>query len=180
MNAINADKHDRPSKKGELLWVKRLCLTEDDRDRLVSGKWLHGSLTNAAQNLLREKFVSEKGLQDTITKETSWKPVHGEFVQILHIGKSHWLTLSNKQCPSGTVRVYDSIKGAIPADTKIHHYALPGKAELELEVMDVDLQVNGDDCGLNAIATAYELCAGNDPTDITTNLVWGGHYFALI
>ena len=81
--------------------------------------------------------------------------MHREFVQILHVGKSHWLTVSNKQCPSGTVRVY----------------ALPGEAELELEVMDVDLQVNGDNCGLHAIATAYKLCAGNDPTGITTNLV---------
>ena len=151
--------------------LKDFALQEDDRDRLVSGKWLNGSLTNATQNLLREKFVSEKGLQDTITKKPSWKPVHREFVQILHVGKSHWLTVSNKQCPSGTVRVYDSIKGAIPADTKIHHYALPGEAELELEVMDIDLQVNGDNCGLHAIATAYKLCAGNDPTGITTNLV---------
>ena len=56
---------------------------------------------------------------------------------------------------------------------------MAGAAELELEVMDIDLQVNGDDCGLHAIATVYELCAGNDPTGITTNLVWGGHYFCL-
>ena len=41
------------------------------------------------------------------------------------------------------------------------------EAKLVLEVMDVDLQVNGDDCGLHAIATAYELRAGNDPTGIT-------------
>ena len=80
-----------------------------------------------------------------------------------------WQSATN--CLSGTVCVYDSIKGAIPAEAKIHHYALPGEAEFELEVMDVDFQVNGDDCGLHAIATTYELCAGNDPTGITTNLV---------
>lgn len=150
------------------MWVRRLCLTEDDRNRLASGKWLNGSLINAAQNLLREKFANEKGLQDTISKETSWKPVHGEFVQILHVGKSHWLTVSNKHCPSGTVCVYDSTKGGIPADAKIQVAAIVRcqEAELVLEVMDVDLQINGDDCGLHAIATAYELCAGNDPTGI--------------
>ena len=95
--------------------------------------------------------------------------MHGEFVQILHVGKSHWLTVSNKQCPSGTVCVYDRIKGAIPADTKIQVAAIMRcqEAELVLEAMDVDLQVNGDDCGLHAIATAHELCAGNDPTGIT-------------
>ena len=95
--------------------------------------------------------------------------MHGEFVQILHVGKSQWLTVSNKQCPSGTVRIYDSIKRAIPADTKIQVAAIMRcqEAELVLEVMDVDLQVNGDNCGLHAIATAHELCAGNDPTGIT-------------
>ena len=41
------------------------------------------------------------------------------------------------------------------------------EAELVLEVIDIDLQVNGDDCGLHTIATAYELCSGNDPTGIT-------------
>ena len=36
-----------------------------------------------------------------------------------------------------------------------------------LEVMAVDLQISGSDCGLRAVATVYELCAGNDPTGIT-------------
>jgi len=34
--------------------------------------------------------------------------------------------------------------------------------------MDVDLQISGSDCGLHAVATVYELCAGNDPTGITS------------
>jgi len=41
------------------------------------------------------------------------------------------------------------------------------EAEIVLEVTDVDLQISGSDCGLHAVATAYELCAGNDPTGIT-------------
>ena len=42
-------------------------------------------------------------------------------------GSSRWkepLTDSQQQCPSGTVRVYDSIKGAIQADTKIQVAAI--------------------------------------------------------
>ena len=41
------------------------------------------------------------------------------------------------------------------------------EAEIMFEVMDVDVQINGSDCGLHTVATAYELCAGNDPTGIT-------------
>jgi len=83
--------------------------------------------------------------------------------------KSHWLTVSNKHCPRSTICVYDSTKGAITADTKnqvaaVMHYK---EAEIVLEVMDVDLQISSSDCSLHAVATAYELCAGNDPTGIT-------------
>ena len=46
----------------------------------------------------------------------------------------------------------------------IMHYK---EAEIMFEVMDVDVQINGSDCGLHAVATAYKLCAGNDPTGIT-------------
>jgi len=50
--------------------------------------------------------------------ETSWKSVQGEFVQVLHVDKSHWLTVRNKHCPPGTTCVYDSTEGAVTADTK--------------------------------------------------------------
>ena len=34
--------------------------------------------------------------------------------------------------------------------------------------MDVDFQISGSDCSLHAVATAYKLCAGNNPTGITS------------
>ena len=43
------------------------------------------------------------------------------------------------------------------------------EVEIVLEVMDVDLQISSSDCGLQAVATAYELCAGNDPHGNTIN-----------
>ena len=113
-----------------------------------------------------KKFPNEKRLQDTIIAK---KSVQGEFIQVLHVGKSHWLTVSNKHCPPGTICVYNSTKGAITADAKnqvvtIMHYK---EAEIVLEVMDVDLQISGSDCSLQAMATAYKLCASNVPTAIT-------------
>jgi len=40
------------------------------------------------------------------------------------------------------------------------------EAEIVLEVMDVDLQISSNDGSLLAMATAYKLCAGNDPTEM--------------
>jgi len=113
-------------------------------------------------------------IQYTIAKETSWKPVQGGFVKVLHVRKSHWLTVSNKHCPPGTTCVYDSTRGATTADTKnqvaaiMHSLQGSGDCAWRLEVMAVDLQISGSDCGLHAVTTVYELCAGNDPTGITS------------
>ena len=141
---------------------------EADKERLVSGRWLNSSLINASQKLLKKKFTTQKGLQDTVAKETSWKPVEGEFVQVIHIKHCHWVTVSNKFCPPATVRVYDSAPSVITADTKFQIAAMLQckEAKLVIETMMMDQQVNGDDCGLHAVASAYELCAGKDPTSI--------------
>ena len=60
--------------------------------------------------------------------------------------------VSNKHCPPGSVCVYT--KGAITANTKTQVAAIMHFKEAEI-VLEVDL---------HAVATAYELCAGNDPT----------------
>ena len=73
--------------------------------------------------------------------------------------------VSNKHCPLGNICVYNSIyKGCY-----YRRYREPGgcyykEVQIVLEVTDVDLQISGS---LHAVATAYELCAGNNPTGIT-------------
>jgi len=83
----------------------------------------------------------------------------GKFVQVLHVGKSHWLMVSNKHCPPGSVCVYT--KGAITANTKNQVAAIMHFKEAEI-VLEVDL---------HAVATAYELCAGNDSTTSHGNTI---------
>ena len=80
-------------------------------------------------------------------------------------------------CPSASCRnepfcslcVYESTKVVITTDTKNQIAAIMRykEAEIVIEVMDADLQINGTDCGLHALAMAYELCAGNNPTGVT-------------
>ena len=80
---------------------------------------------------------------------------------------SHWLTISTINCLPGRVNIYDSLVGKnVTLDTKVQiarllHTPLP---EITLHVMNIEQQSNGSDCGLYVIATALEVCAGNDPT----------------
>ncbi len=88
------------------------------------------------------------------------------FVQVLHVRKNHWLTVSSRGCEKGVVRLYDSLNGTVSIDTKcqIAAFIRSEEEELVLQSVDTDPQQNGTDCGLHAIANAYELCAGNDPS----------------
>ena len=97
----------------------------------------------------------------------SWKPAK-DFVQILHVGRSGWLTLSTKNCPHGTVQICDSMRWSVTTDTNVQIATIPksNDEEVTLEKLDVDCQRNGNDCGVHAIANALELCSENDPTTV--------------
>ena len=59
------------------------------------------------------------GLQDTLLGQTlNFKVMGDEFVQVLHSGGNHWVTVSTVGCPSSTVKVYDSLYSEIPSRTK--------------------------------------------------------------
>ena len=83
------------------------------------------------------------------------------------MNNSHWLTISTINCLRGRGNIYDSLVGKnVTLDTKVQiarllHTPLP---EITLHVMNIEQQSNGSDCGLCVIATALEVCAGNDPT----------------
>ena len=84
-------------------WVGALALYRWDRKRLVSGKWLNSSLINSAQTLIKRAYPHAHGLQDTQATRTTLPDA--DFVQILHVNNSHWLTVSTINLLPGTVHI---------------------------------------------------------------------------
>ena len=89
------------------------------------------------------------------------------FVQIVHVSTGHWACLSNKFSSSGTLELFDSLHTVpeegdtiIPQACSILRTPEPS---LTINVVNVGRQEGGSDCGLYAIAMAYDLCAGVDP-----------------
>ena len=112
-----------------------------------------------------------KGLQDTLLQQNlSWDVPTGEFVQILHNEGNHWITISNinvSDTPgfsANTVNVYDSLYKGTSQETKslIGQYHQGDK--VKINIMNVQQQENGSDCGVFAIAFAKTILAGIDPT----------------
>ncbi len=80
---------------------------------LKRGEWLTDKHINAASVLIKEEFPKQLGLQDTLLLQhfDQYESEDSQFVQIVHVNGNHWLCVSNKFCPAGTVDIYDCSPG---------------------------------------------------------------------
>ena len=166
-SAILSDSFDCPEFSS---WVADLCLSRADEQALLNEKWLSTNHISAANRLMKRKFPSQNGLQDTCVLEQKgiWPSCADDFVQVIHVQPNHWACVSNIFSPAGVVDLYDSLHthpeedGAIVSKScQILHYLEP---TITIRVINVGLQKGLNDCGLFAIAMAYDLCNGEDPS----------------
>ncbi len=109
---------------GELIsWIKELLLSHADKDALVNDRWLSANHVAAANQLLKQQFHSQNGLQDTciLTQKGVWASELEEFVQIVFISSNHWVCVSNKFSPAGSVDMFDSLHTCPSEDGSIVH-----------------------------------------------------------
>ena len=131
--------------------------------------WLSDTVIGAAQLLILQEFPHIAGLQDpTVYKSLSFQILRGEFVQIIFVGGCHWCTVSNIGCDDGVVNVYDSMYSSVSSGTMklIASLVFSPTEQLIVKTMDVGRQSNGSNCGILAIAFAYDICSGNDPCQV--------------
>ena len=130
-------------------------------------RWLTDEIISAAQMLLLQFYPSMAGLQPPVLQKVFAFQVHtGEFVQIVHVGNNHWCMVSTVGYESGVIRVYDSLYKTLSKDlvhliaNMVYYSPLP---QLKMVTMDVEKQSNGSDCGVLAIAYAFDICIGLNP-----------------
>ena len=134
--------------------------------------WLSDDHMDHAQGLLKKQYPQFSSLQPVCIFETDGcqqvgKPV-GVFVQILNMCGNHWIVVSNSQCSSNTVRVYDSFYRPykdMERNRLLKQLAclVGSENSLTAEWVDMQQQEGDTDCGLFAIAAAVSLCQGNSP-----------------
>ena len=149
-------------------WIKDLSLFPVDKESIVCGRWLTDAVITAGQKLLKQAHPHMGGLQPTILGlSLTFEVQRSEFVQVLHIGGNHWLTVSNIGCPHATVHIFDSLPNIdLPSCTKAQIAALlcTDKHQIQLEFQCVQLQHGSSDCGTFALAYAASLCTRKSPT----------------
>ena len=146
-----------------VMWVSNgaYCLSHSDQEIVLSRRgWLTDKIIHAAQILLLQFFPDMAGLQGVCI------PVHSG--EIIHVRNNHWCVVSTVGCETGAVHVYDSLCKTISKETVrlIASLVYSPCSELRVTMMDVEKQSNGSDCGVLAIAYAFDLCSGLNPCTV--------------
>ena len=101
------------------LWVDDLN-TDDEKILLRPDAWLNDKLINAGQHLIKQKYSHISSLQEVSLGLTlSFNVAQTEFVQVLHNGSGHWVTVSTigSSCTSTSTKVdvFDSMPPSVSA-----------------------------------------------------------------
>ncbi|XP_065657884.1 uncharacterized protein LOC136082459 isoform X2 [Hydra vulgaris] len=148
----------------KLVLLPQTKLSSDDMNDITTHQMLSDNVIHSVQKMI----TGVSGLQDPVLGQNlSFCVVKGSFVQVLHDGDVHWLTISTFGCSEGEVFLLDSMfKG------KIKNYVVRQicaimqctKDSLKVRVLPVQQQTNGVDCGLFALAFAQHIaCTGSNP-----------------
>ena len=132
---------------------------------LSSTGWLDDTIINQAQSILREQFGAAGFQNTTLGTRLLFDVIRSEFIQILHNGKNHWLTIPTIGLPASTVNVYDSLYQSLSQCTidQICAVMFSTNDAVDVRFIDVEQQTNNSDCGVYAIAYATtSLCFSED------------------
>ena len=93
-----------------------------------------------------------------------------DFVQILNVNRNHWITISIVGAEPNSINVYDSLNCYFN-DKALRSFAYMARNFIDGSVLmvarkAVQQQRGGNDCGPMAVAFAYTLCSGGDPSKV--------------
>ena len=128
-------------------------------------------LNDTAMQFFQSIFDGINGLQDPLLGQClSFKVAWNPFIQILHDGQCHWVTVSTSGCDPGEINYYDSLfKGKITDSVKkqICNLLHSKEKKIKVHVMSVQQQKNNTACGIYAIAFAYFIANNTDPSIVS-------------
>uniref|UniRef100_UPI00359027FA uncharacterized protein n=1 Tax=Myxine glutinosa TaxID=7769 RepID=UPI00359027FA len=140
--------------------MRHLDIENQEATMLLPGHWLDDTHIQKAHKLIRRANPHIKGLNPpSLFVCGQMETVVGNFIQILHTNGNHWVTVTNIGCNKGEVNIYDSLHRHVGKDvrdciTRMLHTA---SKDLTIVMPQMGKQGNSGDCGVMAIAAAFEL-----------------------
>ena len=141
--------------------------------------WLNDSIIDACHSILKKKYPLLGGLQPCVwaTRPQFTTPT-APFLQIINLDPrgngTHWVLLTNFDCPKGTIKFFDSAhinRVSVHIQKCIAQLLILDQLTMvKIIWVDCDKQRNGMDCGIYAIANMVALATGNyDPIGVSYN-----------
>ena len=93
-------------------WFEELGLKVRDKYIIQGGYWINDRIIDAASRLMRKMNSEVNGLNRLAYAERYGHVLTTEseqFIQIINVRKTHWISLSNLQSNMGEVFIYDSL-----------------------------------------------------------------------
>ena len=134
--------------------------------------WLTDKHIDHAQWLLSKQFPDSKGLHSVLafgSKPPKVQKGDKDFVQILHVGGNHWVTVTNIGCQENRIKVFDSLRQKLSKKEKqklcscLAVLLNTSLSNMVIEWPSMQRQRGESDCGLFAVAVATSLLNGEDP-----------------
>ena len=140
----------------------RCSLKYSDLKEISDNRMLNDNIINTVQKTLKKQFSQANGLQDPVLGRTLKFNVNKNlpFVQVMHDGRIHWIALSTFNCNEGEINLMDSLfKGRVPDHSKQQLSSLLNcrNKNIKINVLPVQQQTNGVDCGLFALEFCSEI-----------------------
>ena len=140
-------------------------------DKILDPKhWLEDDEINKACALIQQHYPRINGLQDVcVVTAGQGIVVSSPMLQIMHSHTQHWVTVSTIGCANDTIRLFDSMYMDVDrycVNNLIHLMAFKEQTGLTIEVAKFQRQRSKADCGLFAIAAAFSLVLGQNPSEV--------------
>lgn len=130
--------------------------------------WLSDEVISVALVQMKRQFPSQQGLNDffSVRCRSYTVPECNSCVEILN-PDCHWVCVEFDP-KAGKAKVFDSLNTRLmPSLKRLIMEKCP--VARKIEMCRVPQQKNGSDCGLFALAFAYEICSGRDPRNATVS-----------
>ena len=118
----------------------------------------------AGQKLPKQQLPVRNGFQDPCCGLAyAFEIMSDEFIQVLHNGYDHWLTISTVEAAKDEVFVFDSTYASVSTKVKCQIPALLATRSKTIKLSFIDVQKQSGDCGLFALAFATVLLNSISP-----------------
>ena len=136
-------------RKKRKIEVTQIRLSKQELNDIKCQRMLTDRHIDAAHQMLLNQFPDIRGLQSTLLGESlSFRVTEPPFIQILHVGGNHWMTVL--VVDNNLVKVYDSMYRCISTCVSMQVASMLKSTSdhLHFRVENAQLQEGGVDCGL--------------------------------